>query len=206
MKKTILAVALTATLMSGCASIGQGENDGPVSYDELKVTGTELSERSNTENYEPSTVSEAEIIRTSVNLAFHAAKPAYERYTEEVLATPTLGNYFAATEAASTDEEKKAIYDALSDEDKKTVDNFMASSMFSDVMGGLKEAAGPAAKSAMTMMTIDSSELLKDVGFLNLINEKSKFSLTLDQVDYMNQTVVSAYKNYQVVSAFSDAQ
>ncbi|MEZ8194276.1 MULTISPECIES: hypothetical protein [Vibrio] len=206
MKKTIIASLLSTLMLSGCISTGGESADEPLSYDVLREKGSELAISSDDSHYEPSTVVEVETVRLAVNTAFLAAKPAYERYTEELIATPALGNFFAATEAASTDEEKKAIYDALSPKNKATVDKFLASSMFSEIMSGLGDAAKPALKSVAMMTTINASDALQNVGFLNLINEKDKFSHTTDQVLYLNDSVISAYNNYKVVSSFNTAK
>jgi hypothetical protein len=203
MKKTLLAMALAASMVSGCSMIGGQET---VSYEDLKREGAELAVRSSGDNYVPSIVKEAEVARIAVNTAFLASKPAYERYTEELLATPALGNYFSAVEVADSEEEKRAIYDALTDEDKKVVDDYMASSVFAEVIEGLKESALPATKSILTFMEMDQTELLAGIEFSALPAEKDKFELTADQVLYLNETVVSAYENYQVISAFSSAE
>lgn len=203
MKKTLLAMALAASMVSGCSMIGGQDT---VSYENLKHEGAELAIRSNSENYTPSIVKEAEVARIAVNTAFLASKPAYERYTEELLATPALGNYFSAVEAADSEEEKRAIYDSLTEENKKIVDNYLASSVFEEVIEGLKNAALPATKSIVTFMAMDQTELLAGVEFAALMTEKDKLELTADQILYMNETVVSAYENYQIISAFSSAE
>ncbi|CAH6848451.1 conserved exported hypothetical protein [Vibrio chagasii] len=203
MKKTLLTMVLTASMVSGCSMIGGQET---VSYEDLKHEGAELAVRSNGDNYVPSVVKEAEVARIAVNTAFLASKPAYERYTEELLATPALGNYFSAVEAVDSEEEKRAIYDSLTEEDKKVVDNYMASSVFSEVIEGLKDAALPATKSVVTFMAMDQTDLLDGVEFSALLTEKDKFALTAEQALYINETVVSAYENYQIISAFSAAK
>ncbi|MCG7587994.1 hypothetical protein [Photobacterium sp. OFAV2-7] len=203
MKKTLLAAIIAASMVSGCSMITDSEK---VSYAELQTTGTELAERSNADNYQPSSIKEAEVLRIAVNTAFYAAKPAYERYTEELLATPAVGNYFSAVESVDSEEEKKAVYDALSEENKKAVDKFMASSVFDEVIGGLKEAAVPAMKSATSFLALDTTSLLADINFSELPAEKDKFALTAEQLEYLDKTVVSAYNNYQIISAFSNAQ
>ncbi|NOH34678.1 hypothetical protein [Vibrio chagasii] len=203
MKKTLLTMVLAASMLSGCSMIGGQET---VSYEDLKHEGAELAIRSNGDNYVPSIVKEAEVARIAVNTAFLASKPAYERYTEELLATPALGNYFSAVEAVDSEEEKRAIYDSLTEEDKKVVDNYMASSVFSEVIEGLKDAALPATKSVVTFMAMDQTDLLDGVEFSALLTEKDKFALTAEQALYLNETVVSAYENYQIISAFSAAE
>ncbi|CAH6803373.1 conserved exported hypothetical protein [Vibrio chagasii] len=203
MKKTLLTMVLAASMVSGCSMIGGQET---VSYEDLKHEGAELAVRSNGDNYVPSVVKEAEVARIAVNTAFLASKPAYERYTEELLATPALGNYFSAVEAVDSEEEKRAIYDSLTEEDKKVVDNYMASSVFSEVIEGLKDAALPATKSVVTFMAMDQTDLLDGVEFSALLTEKDKFALTAEQALYINETVVSAYENYQIISAFSAAK
>lgn len=196
-------MVLAASMVSGCSMIGGQET---VSYEDLKHEGAELAVRSNGDNYVPSVVKEAEVARIAVNTAFLASKPAYERYTEELLATPALGNYFSAVEAVDSEEEKRAIYDSLTEEDKKVVDNYMASSVFSEVIEGLKDAALPATKSVVTFMAMDQTDLLDGVEFSALLTEKDKFALTAEQALYINETVVSAYENYQIISAFSAAK
>ncbi len=203
MKKIYVASILAISMASGCSMLGGSDT---VSYKELQTQGINLAERSNTINYKPSVIKEAEIARIAVNTAFFAAKPAYERYTEELQATPALGNYFAAVEAMESEEDKRAIYDGLTPENKIIVDKFVQSSVFNEVMGGLKEAAGPALKSLGTFLALDSSQILASVDFSDLMAEKDKLALTTEQVTYLNSTVVSAYQNYQIISAFSAAK
>lgn len=205
MKKTLLASLFSISLLSGCSTLS-GDDGQPVSFEEMKTVGTELAINSDSQHYEPSAIPELETVRISVNTAFLAAKPAYEKYVNEMIATPVLGNFFSATEAASTEQEKQAIYDALSPKDKATVDEFLASSMFDEVVGGLKDAAIPAAKSVGMMLMVDSSELLSQVAWLELLDEKNKLSLTTDQISYLNDSVISAYTNYQKISAFKAAK
>ncbi len=203
MKKTLLAMVFATSMVSGCSMIGGQE---AVSYEDLRNEGTELYAVSNTEGYQPSTVQELEVARFSVNTAFLAAKPVYERYTDELLSTPELGNYFAATEAAETEEEKLAIYEALTPEQKETVDNFMESSIADEMMSGLGEAATVALSNASHFLALDTTSMISGVEFSQLMAETDLIETTIEQVDYLDSTIVSAYQNYKIISAFNSAE
>lgn len=201
MKKQILAVIVAAALTTGCSTSGGTE---AVSYDALQTEGQELYTQSVVDggSYEPSIIKEVEIVRTAVNTAFLAAKPAYENYVSQLKKEPVLGNYFAAVEAADSEEDKRAVYDKLTDEKRIIIDNFNNSTMGNEVMSSLGDAAKVALKNIAIFKSMDSSEMISSVGFSELMSEKNKLSLTVEQISYLNDSVVSAYKNYKTVSAF----
>ncbi len=203
MKKTLLAMALAVSMVSGCSMIGGSDQ---VSYEELQKEGNVLLEQSNEAGYKASNVQELEAIRLLVNSAFLASKPAYERYTEELLKTPELGNYFAAVEAVDSEEEKRAIYDGLPSEQKKIVDDFNKSSIGNEIMSGLKDASLVVLKNSAVFLETDTTSMLADIDFSKLMDEKDAVSFTAEQVTYLDKTVVSAYKNYKQVSAFSNSK
>ncbi|WP_372882258.1 hypothetical protein [Psychromonas sp.] len=203
MKKTILAVTLAATLLSGCSAIMGNETR---SYDELKADGQALLLKSNEEGYSASGIQDLEKIRLGVNSAFLIAEPMYERYTENLLNTPELGNFMAATEAAESEEEKKAIYDALPQETKDKVDAYLNSSMTQEVMKGAAEVAKVILKNSTAFLTVNTTSVLTQIDFTDLMAEKARIAHTADQLAYLDTTLVSAYKNYKVISAFSNAQ
>lgn len=203
MKKTLLAMALAVSMVSGCSMISGSDQ---VSYEELQKEGNVLLEQSNEAGYKASNVQELEAIRLLVNSAFLASKPAYERYTEELLKTPELGNYFAAVEAVDSEEEKRAIYDGLPSEQKKIVDDFNKSSIGNEIMSGLKDASLVVLKNSAVFLEADTTSMLADIDFSKLMDEKDAVSFTAEQVTYLDKTVVSAYKNYKQVSAFSNSK
>ncbi|MBB1312928.1 hypothetical protein [Aliivibrio sp. SR45-2] len=214
MKKTVLAMILAATMVSGCSMIGGSDT---ASYTDLRAEGDALYEESKPavrddegnvieKGYQVSDVAQLEAIRLLVNSAFLSAKPAYERYTNELLATPELGNYFSAVEAKDTEEEKRAVYDSLSPEMKLKVDDFNNSSVSDEIMSGLKDAALVALENSAVFLKSDTTAMLSDVDFTKLMGEKEAVSLTAEQIVYMDKTVVSAYENYRIISAFSSAQ
>lgn len=203
MKKTLLAIVVATSIISGCAGIGSQDT---VSYEELRKDGAELMVNSEAGKYQPSLIKEMEVARLAINSAFLASKPVYERYTEELMNTAELGNFFAATEAADSEEDKRAIYDALPAESKVKVDDFLASSVTKEMMKGLGDAAETALVNIAVFNDMDTKEMLTGVEFSRLLDEKDLLSHTLDQVSYINSTVVSAYKNYKQVSAFKAAQ
>lgn len=203
MKKTILAVALAASMVSGCSSIMGNETR---SYAELKTEGQTLLLASNEEGYSPSGILDLEKTRLSINSVFLIAEPIYERYTETLMNTPEIGNFMAATEAAETEAEKKAIYDSLTPEAKSKVDEYVNSSMAKEIMNGAAEAAKVILTNSTLFLQVNTASILKQVDFTDLIAEKNRISHTYDQLAYLDSTLVSAYKNYQVISAFSNAQ
>jgi len=203
MKKTLLAVTLTASLLSGCSTIMGSETR---SYNELKIDGQALLLTSNEEGYSASGVQDLEKIRLGVNSAFLIAQPMYERYTERLINTPELGNYMAATEAVESEKEKKAIYDALSIETKKKVDAYLNSSMTQEAMKSATEVVKVLLKNSTAFLTVNTTSILTQVDFTDLRAEKARIAHTTDQLVYLDTTLVSAYQNYKVISAFSNAQ
>lgn len=203
MKKTILAVTLAASLLSGCSTIMGNEAR---SYEELKADGQALLLASNEEGYSASGIQDLEKIRLGVNSVFLIAEPMYERYTESLLNTPEIGNFMAATEVAESEEEKKAIYDALPKETKDKVDAYLNSSMAQEIMAGLGEAVPVLLKNSTAFLQTNTTSILSQIDFTDLMAEKSRIAHTADQLAYLDTTLVSAYQNYKVISAFSKAQ
>ncbi|QFI38250.1 hypothetical protein FR932_10525 [Moritella marina ATCC 15381] len=221
MKKTILAVTIFASLLSGCITTG-----GSASYVELQEEGQDLylesamkgtsyevltaegTKKTNTVNtgYQESKVEELENIRTVVNATFLTAKPVYERFSEEMINTPVVGSYFAAIGNAKNDEDIAVINAALSAEDKKIIEDFKASSVSQELLVGLKDVAVVVLANSETFYQLDTTALITSVDFSDMMAEKDRLSHTTDQLLYMNDTVVSAYNNYQVISAMSNAE
>ncbi len=202
MKKTLLSAVIATALLTGCASNG----GSVVDHNKLQTQGSELLAGAQAGSYAPSTIKELEVARTLINTAFLMGQPAYERYTFEMKKDAVIGNYFAAVEAVKTEEEKKAIYDALSPEHKKTIDTFNSSDKTKEIFSGLNEASLVAVKNLLVFEALDTKELLKSVEFAMLMQEKDKLAFTTEQVAYLNNTVISAYNNYQQVSAFRSAE
>lgn len=194
---------VAASIMSGCASTSGSDT---ISYSDLKAQGAELYQSSNSKNYKASTVKQVETIRLVVNTAFLAAQPVYEEYIAQIQSEPAVNNYFAAVEALDSEVEKKAVYDKLTAEQKKTIDDFNNSAMTKKIMSALGEAALTAMSSAEQFKAVDTTSLLSGVSFSNMLDEKDKLGLTLDQILYLNDTVISAYDNYKIISAFRNAQ
>ena len=202
MKKNFIALAIAASLMTGCASNG-GEQ---VDYKELQVAGQDLYTQSIEGSYHPSTIQDLEVVRTSVNSVFLIAKPTYEQYTSNLMKSTEIQTYFAAVEAAETEEDKRAVYDNLTPETKASVDEFVNGEQSQEIMKNLGEAAKVALTNIAMFEEIDTASMIKNIKFSDLMAEKNKLSLTGEQVVYLNDTVISAYNNYQVVAAFSKAQ
>ncbi|WP_076410392.1 hypothetical protein [Shewanella sp. UCD-KL12] len=203
MKKSLLTMLVIAGLTTGCASTS---DTSTVSYDDLKAQGNSLFADSVKGAYSPSKVQELEIGRAIVNTAFLTAKPLYEGYIAQIQNEPTVNSYFSAVEAVESEEEKKAIYDALSEPQKKIIDDFNNSEMTKTVMMELGKAVLTATQSLAKFKAIDTTSLIASVDFADMMSEKSKLGLTLDQVVYLNDSVISAYDNYQIISAFRNAQ
>lgn len=221
MKKTILAVAVFASLLSGCMTTG-----GQASYADLQAQGQELylesaavgssyvvttadgteEERTVAAGYQASNIVELENIRTIINVTFLTAKPVYERFSEEMINNTDVGNYFAAVDAAETDEEKAKVYTNLSPEKKQIIKDFENSSVGKELLIGLKDVAFVILKNSTAFTEIDTMALISNVDFSEIMAEKDRLGHTTDQLLYMNDTVVSAYKNYQVISAMNNAE
>lgn len=78
--------------------------------------------------------------------------------------------------------------------------------MSKQVFAGLGEASLVALQNLAVFEALDTTGLLKSVEFSMLMQEKDKLAFTTKQVAYLNDTVVSAYKNHQIVSAFRSAE
>jgi len=221
MKKTILAVTIFASLLSGCMTTG-----GQASYADLQAEGQELylesavvgtpyvittaegneEKRTVESGYQESNIAELETMRTVINATFLTAKPVYERFSEEMINSPAVGSYFAAIDNAENDEEIAAINAALSPEDKKIIDDFKASSVSEELLAGLKDVALVVLKNSTEFAQMNTASLISSVDFSELMTEKDRLAHTTDQLLYMNDTVVSAYNNYQTISAMNNAE
>ena len=211
MNKKIVVTLLSTLLASGCSVLG---GDDTVSYKDLKQEGNDLYKRSIVVNtstgdsgsYVPSVIPDVEIVRTTINTLFLTAKPTYEEYINKIMTEPSLNNYFSAVESVETDEEKRAIYDALTVENKKLVDDFNNSSMTKEIMSNLGDASITALNSFSQFKQIDTTSLLASLDFKDMLSEKDKLALTLGQMSYLNDSIISAYDNYKIISAFRQAQ
>ncbi len=221
MKKTILAVTVFASLLSGCITTGD-----QATYAELQVQGQELylesasqgttyvtttlegteEDRTVDAGYQTSQIPELEKMRTIVNATFLTAKPVYERFSEEMINNTVVGNYFAAIDAADNDEEIATVNAALSAEDKKIIADFKESSVSKELLVGLKDVAAVVLENSAAFAQVDTMALVMSIDFSEIMAEKELLGHTTDQILYMNDTVVSAYNNYQVISAMSTAE
>jgi hypothetical protein len=220
MKKTILAATIFASLLSGCMTTGESASyadlqaEGQELYLESAVVGTpymtvekgEKVEHEVKTGYQVSNIPELETIRMVVNATFLTAKPVYERFSDEMINSPAVGSYFAAIDNAENDEAIAAINAALSPEEKKIIDDFKASSVSQELLTGLGDVAVVVLKNSASFAQIDAVGLISNVDFSELMTEKDRLGHTTDQLLYMNDTVVSAYQNYQVISAMSNAE
>lgn len=202
MKKTLLAVTIAAAILTGCVST----SDEPTTYLDIKAQGQELLKSSSVAGYTASSIPDLEKVRLTVNSVFLLSQPLYERYTEQLQNTPELENFMAATGAVDTEEEKKAIYDQLTPEHKIIVDKFLNSSVVGEVMERLGEVSLVIMNNTSTFNNLDTASLLQQVDFSNLMTEKDLIAHTGEQVIYLNDSIYSLYKNYQIISAFSNAQ
>jgi len=221
MKKTILAATVFASLLSGCMTTGgqasyadlqkegvelyQGSAIVGTPYEFTKEDGTKIEGKVET-GYQVSNVAELEVIRTVINATFLTALPVYERFSTEMMNNTEVGQYFAAVEAADTEEDKSQVFENLSEADKQKVKDFENSSVSQELLSGLGDVALVVLKNSAAFAEIDTAALISNVDFSELMTEKDRVSHTADQILYMNDTVVSAYQNYQVISAMSNAE
>jgi len=221
MKKTILAATVFASLLSGCmttggqASYADLQKEGVELYQDSAIVGTpyEFTKEDGTKiegkvetGYQVSNVAELEVIRTVINATFLTALPVYERFSTEMMNNTEVGQYFAAVEAADTEEDKAQVFENLSEADKQKVKDFENSSVGQELLSGLGDVALVVLKNSAAFAELDTAALISNVDFSELMTEKDRLGHTADQILYMNDTVVSAYNNYQVISAMSNAE
>ncbi len=200
MKKRLLSLAAIAAITVGCSS-----TPSSVPYAELEVEGDKIYARSVSGAYVPSTIEDVEIVRTAINAVFVMAKPVYENYVSNLMNEPALNNYFSAVEAAQSEEDKRAIYNMLSDQDRKTVDDFNESNLGQEIGENLLDISSIALENIMLFDQMDTGSML-NLDYKTILAEKDKLALTSDQILYLNETVISAYNNYRIVSAFRSAE
>ena len=200
MKKELLALSVAALVVSGCTN-HSGSN---FAYDSQNDNGPQIvmptQESITQQAYQPSDITDIETVRSGVNSAFLIAQPVYEQFLTHLNTEPALGDYFSSVGSAKTEDEKQAAFDLLSAENRTALSAFMNSEASKQVIAKLVDAAKTAMVNIAQFQALDTASLMTDVGVLELINEKDKLAQTVDQVDYLNSTVISAYNNYTQVA------
>lgn len=201
MKKTIIATSLAVALLSGCISTGKAPT-----HAELQEQGRELSVASKKGEYSPTLIQEIEIARVSVNSVFLVAHPAYDRYVDTVISQPVVSQYMGALAKLEEEEEKQQLWDSLKDKDKAAITAFLESSQTEEAMKALVEVVPMIADASLMFMALDTTTLLQQVDWKDLMSEKDRLTHTTDQLDYMAVTAVKAYEVHNQASAFASAK
>lgn len=195
MKRSLLAAALAVSFISGCVS-----TSAPT-FDDLKSTGSELAST----EYKASSVSDVEKIRQIVNRTFIAAKPVYENYVDTLLAESDVSNYVSAVRNAESEEEAAKLYESLTPEQKQKVDRVINSEQMKEIFLSLGKLALETNQITDVFGSMDKTSFLTELDFSNLVTEKDNLSFTMSQLDYLNDTIASAYKNHQIMARFSSS-
>ncbi|MFK0570247.1 hypothetical protein [Endozoicomonas sp.] len=206
MKKNFIALAIAASLMTGCASTGSSNLTDAEQYAADLEQGKELYSQSIKGSYQPSVVDDVEIVRTAVNAAFLVAKPAYEDYSREVNNYREVQTYLKFIEEADTEEAKKKAFDVLTAEQQQVISGFVNNSKTQEIVKGLGEAAQVALKNIALFKGVDTTALMKQVSFKDMMAEKDKLALTGNQIAYLSNTVVKSYNSYRQIKALVPAQ
>ncbi|WP_263079837.1 hypothetical protein [Endozoicomonas sp. Mp262] len=156
--------------------------------------------------YQPSDISEIEKVRSGINTAFIAAQPVYEQFLTHLKTEPALGDYFSSVHSATTETEKQNAFELLSSENQSALIQFISSEASQQIMAGLVQAAKTAMANIDLFQALDTQSLMSNVGLMELISEKDKLAQTVNQIDYLNSTVISAYNDYSQIAKLIKTQ
>ena len=210
MKKTVLAMVLAATMVSGCSMIGGSD----YSVENIKEQGDELLTSSTVEvqvvtdvngeekktlaGYQTSTIKEGEIARLSVNAAFLAAKPVFDKFSARLKEDDKAGRLITLLQN-SDDEE--ATWKSFTKEEQDLVGDFFDSEMMEELMDSMGEVAQTSALSIGKFMLLDQTKMMSDLPFETAYAEKDLYGHTYDQTVYLKNSVVKVNDLYVQVQA-----
>lgn len=204
MKKTVLAMVLAATMVSGCSMIGGGSTMTPA---ELNAEYTAVA----SEEVTLSKIDALSIVAVSTNELFVESQPIYADYVAHVAAASGNGAAHSAAIAMLETEEEQAAYIS----DLKAADEANNTSEFADYEAfindeKMKSIYARVASSAMKIGTqsvliakLDTSSLISnsDLDFSAMASEKDVVSLMADQMSVLDKTIGALYNEYQANKA-----
>ncbi|PVZ70657.1 hypothetical protein [Pelagibaculum spongiae] len=196
--KTMILVASVATLlMAGCATSGSEK----MTVTDYKTQGQELM----AVEFAPTKISSIDEARQPINALFINALPLYTEYTDKVLAAPEYAQVMSSLDLENkSDEDAKAAYDALTDEQRGVVNEFNAAN--DDLMKRIFKISIDLLAQQALFNELDTGSLLKEVKFSEMMDVKDQLSLTKDQLGFVSETAGKINKNYQVIESLKVAQ
>jgi hypothetical protein len=186
MKKTILAASLAVALLSGCMTTSD-----PVTVAELNVRAEAVQSL----QYEKSAVSGLEQVRLPINSLFNQSVPILNDYIAGQEAFAEGSQLQASLSFAETEEERLAMleeYKNSEDAAKKSMHDDYIAMINDDHMESIYKRIGVVsleiAAQALLFAQMDQVALWTDIDFSEIMNEKDKLAVTLDQLDILNDS------------------
>lgn len=189
MKKTIIAASLALAVLSGCAS-----TDDSVSVVEVNKRAVAVQ----TETYEQSAVTGLEQARLPINSLFNESVPILNDYIEGTKAFEEGSQLQAAANMKETEEERLAFLEEYKNSEdigkQKMYQDYIAM-INDDHMQSIYKRIGTVslelAAQVAVFSQIDQSSLWTDVDWSEILDEKDKLAMTVDQIDILTDSFVT---------------
>lgn len=189
MKKTIIAISLATALLSGCAS-----TDEPVSVAEINQRAVVAQ----TETYEQSSVTGLEQVRLPINSLFNESVPILNDYIEGTKAFEEGSQLQAAANMKETEEERLEFLDEYKNSEdagkQKMYQDYIAM-INDDHMQSIYKRIGTVSLELATQVAVfsqlDQSTLWTDVDWSDVLDEKAKLAMTVEQIDILTDSFVT---------------
>jgi hypothetical protein len=180
MKKTLIALALSTVILGGCVSTSNEVTD-------YAVVGNEIAEQA----YQASSITELEKLRMPIKDTFSAAKGIYGTYMAKVEQSPAYHNYLTATQGKSEDE-IKAIRADLKPEDLKSIAAFEEAN--TDILLEVGELALKLYAYSELFSSFNAVAAITQLEFSKMSQEQDNLDYTVNQLDYLMETIGHIYK------------
>lgn len=194
MKKTMIAASIAISLLSGCVSTGEA-----VSVAEINERATVVQ----TEQYETSAVTGLEQVRLPINSLFNESVPILNDYIEGTKAFEEGAQFQGALNLQETEEERLALleeYKNSEDAGKQRVYQDYIAMMNDDHMQSIYKRIGTITTELAVQVAIfaqiDQTTLWTDIDWSEVLDEKDKLAMTVDQIDILTDSFVTLNDEY----------
>ena len=175
MKKSLLAIALTAALLGGCAST-DGSN--------YMAEGDEVSKV----EYVVTPITALEKVRMPIRSLFDAGKGIYDDYMTKALSNKDYHTFLKMTEGQS-EEELKNTFNSLPPESQKNITDFDSAN--GEITGKLIGLGLELAGQKELFASLDPKSMLMEAGvnFMELPAALGAIKNTYNELDYLTGTI-----------------
>lgn len=194
MKRKMLAIAIAVAMATSCAT-----TNGHKTPNELQAEGDAMKG-----GYAATKVVALEQVRQPINELFVFAAKEYQGYVDRLTRSPGIENVEAYLTSLKDEKEKKKAYEELDPEVRAKYDSFHRTS--NEMLMNFGKTILKIASTEALLSRLDTSALLADVEYKDLMATKNALAYTQKQVAYMKDSLVAAYENHKVLSALASAE